>query len=390
MEPYRLLFPIGVLAAAVGAALWIAFAIGGGAYPGLTHANLMSGGFLLLFAAGFLGTAVPRLTATRPFGLPESRIALSISVAMLASSFASDPVWYTVSTLVALLLLVASIGRRFRQNRRHPPAAFPIAAGGMLCGILGNFAILGARVEVLPNAAASWGRLAFHHGMMLGMILGIGALLVTVLLGWGELPPGLAPGDDRAHTPARAKSAGRWLLLGAAGGAALPASFAFDATGHAFVGGGIRAVLATVVALRFWRIHRLPRRRTALSFGTWAAAWCLLAGLYGYALVPGLAVHLAHLGLIGGFGLMTLMVATRVTLAHGGYTLAAERRAPFLIATIVLVLLAAFTRATAPLTWSYERHLAFAASAWILALGIWSAALLPKIWRSADQPPNGA
>ncbi len=57
-EPYRLLFPAGILASVIGVSLWPLLYAGWLAYySGEAHARLMIQGFVGAFAIGFLSTA---------------------------------------------------------------------------------------------------------------------------------------------------------------------------------------------------------------------------------------------------------------------------------------------------------------------------------------------
>src|SRR5947209_1426077 len=59
-EPFRLFFPLAVLAGMAGAALWpMHFAGLVEFYPGQSHARVMTYGFFTGFFIGFLGTALP-------------------------------------------------------------------------------------------------------------------------------------------------------------------------------------------------------------------------------------------------------------------------------------------------------------------------------------------
>ena len=76
VEPYRLLFPLGVMFGALGVYVWIAFAFfPGSEFPVQLHSKLMLGTFLFSFAAGFLMTAIPKMTASFPAQTFELTIA---------------------------------------------------------------------------------------------------------------------------------------------------------------------------------------------------------------------------------------------------------------------------------------------------------------------------
>ena len=83
---------------------------------------------------------------------------------------------------------------------------------------------------------------------------------------------------------------------------------------------------------------------------------------------------------------MTLTVATRVTLAHGGYDLVFETRSNALWISGALILTAALARVGAPFTGSgYSMHLLYAAVLWVLAIAVWSTVFLKRIfWKGND------
>src|SRR5207237_10323488 len=66
-EPYRLLFPLGVLLAWAGVLHWFLLATGVfSEYRSIFHAFAQIEGFMTCFAVGFLFTLIPRRTATAP------------------------------------------------------------------------------------------------------------------------------------------------------------------------------------------------------------------------------------------------------------------------------------------------------------------------------------
>jgi uncharacterized protein involved in response to NO len=99
----------------------------------------------------------------------------------------------------------------------------------------------------------------------------------------------------------------------------------------------------------------------SLSLGEWS-----IAGL--------------HLLFIGGFSLLTLMVASRVILAHGSDGLSLEKqRLPYWLPG-GLILLASLTRWLAPIApSSYLRHLGYAAGCFIVGTVIWGVHFLPRL-----------
>ena len=80
-EPFRVFFPAGLAIGMVGVSLWPAYYAGLlSFYPGVAHARLMIQGFMASFIVGFLGTAVPRITSTRPFSRVEVLTLLTLDL----------------------------------------------------------------------------------------------------------------------------------------------------------------------------------------------------------------------------------------------------------------------------------------------------------------------
>ena len=86
---------------------------------------------------------------------------------------------------------------------------------------------------------------------------------------------------------------------------------------------------------------------------------------------------------------MTLMIATRVTLAHGDHGYELEGSSKALKWAGILILAAMLTRIMAPFTMSaYRRHLGYASLVWILAIIFWAWVFFRKIFvlSKADSP----
>ena len=65
-EPYRVFFPLGMLAGIWGVMMWPMLYAGWlNFYPNEAHTRMMIEGFMGAFVVGFIGTAFPRLTGNR-------------------------------------------------------------------------------------------------------------------------------------------------------------------------------------------------------------------------------------------------------------------------------------------------------------------------------------
>jgi len=317
-EPYRVLFPMGVAYALAGALVWPLFAVGWIGYPGPLHMQLMIEGFELCFVMGFFLTAMPAFThgpKCRPGELWVAGICAALFGGCALAGLA--PAAHAAFAVGAGSLLVAG-GRRAWRNPAPPPEEFQFVGLGLVFGVAGG--------ALLAAASAGWifepvPRLGIHLvslGMILSLVLGLGGLLVptfTMMPGPLVIPWVAAPGQRR---PRR--------LLYAPLAAALVAAFVLEALGQGVAAAWVRAGVATVLLLLVWKLFRLPGKRDASGFAMWGSGWLVLAGLWAAALDPGRGIAAYHLVFVGGYGLLTLGIATRVVVTHGGYPLAQERR----------------------------------------------------------------
>jgi hypothetical protein len=208
---------------------------------------------------------------------------------------------------------------------------------------------------------------------MLALVMGVGSRLIPALLGRAPLPIGLPAKSGRSifsHNP--------FVLLGILFALSYPAEVFFSGLS----GPVLRALIGAWIGLRYWQLHKLPESQTRLSKGLWFSSWFTVLGLCGSALFPAYGIHFLHLTFISGLGLMTLMVATRVVLAHGGFSLMLESRLSSLYWVSGVLAVAALARLSAGLfTNSYSSHLVAAAMLWLAGLSIWSASLGWRIFK---------
>ena len=121
IEPYILLFPTGCLLGFLGLVFWIFFQLGWiQFYPRALHGNLMFFGFLWSFVAGFLMTAVPKMTSTSAAHIGE----ISFAVALVFIQMVLNVRNLTdISVFVFLMqnaFLLFFVVRRFLVNRKVP------------------------------------------------------------------------------------------------------------------------------------------------------------------------------------------------------------------------------------------------------------------------------
>jgi hypothetical protein len=226
--------------------------------------------------------------------------------------------------------------------------------------------------------AAGAARSAYQSGMMLSLVLGVGTMLVPALTGRGPEPL-----NDR-----RPESRGVWLGHGALA-VGLIATYALEATPLVTWARAARAVLVGGVVFSRWGIRRRTRTRTRLSIGVWHASWAVALGVGLSAAFPQFYVHAMHVTYIAGFSLLTLMIGSRVTLAHGGYGLELESKSTVLRWSMALLLGATVLRVAGGLVPSaYVALIGTAAAAWVAGVILWASVFtrLAVFLRRSERP----
>lgn len=377
VDPYRVLFPLGLLYTLLAALVWPLHAAGLLAYPADTHWTLMIQGFVHCFILGFLLTALPAfLHADRC-----RRAELSVAVgAMLLLGVATLAGWQAVAQGAYLLTLATLVGvaaRRIPVRRGDPPEEFLFVAMGLLFGIGGGLWGLAAAAGWAPEPAPRFALRLIERGFVLCIVLGVGGLLVPTFAAMKDplVVPGIAkPGERR---PRRRLYVPLALLFVAA--------LVAEGYGRATLGAWIRVAAATPLLALVWKLFRLPGRRDLLSFTIWTAGWFTGIGIWFSALVPAHAIAGFHFMFLGGFGLLILGIATRVVVTHGKYPLQYERSIlrPHVVA---LALAGLALRLAGDFSPARALHL-YAGSGvfWTLAWIDWGWRAVPCMWQKAPE-----
>jgi uncharacterized protein involved in response to NO len=375
-EPYRILFPLGAFYALLAAAVWPLHVWGGAAYPASLHAGLMIQGFQQCFVLGFFLTAMPAFTRGARCHRAELIAALGLMLAFGTLAVTRHPRWAEVAYAGSLGLIALAGGRRLRASRSLPPEEFLFVATGLALGLAGAVALASAGTFLDPTRL---GVRLVSLGMVLSLVLGFGGLLVPT---FARIPAPLeVPGLARPHQ----RGPRRRLYVPLA--MALIGAFAAEAAGRLLLGAWVRALAASVLVLLVWKVYRLPGRRDLVSFAIWSAGWLLLAGLWIAALAPRFAIAGHHVVMLGGFGFLTLGIATRVVASHGGHGLAREGRVltPLVVAPIALGLVARVVAEAVPA--ARAPWLAVSAVLWIVGWIAWMLGALPAIATRAQPAP---
>jgi hypothetical protein len=268
---------------------------------------------------------------------------------------------------------------RFVGRQRQPPETFPLVGLGMLSGALGALLVAAVSLSAVAPVWYELGRSLLTEGMVLLLVLGVGGFLGPRLLGFAALPNFVtvgAPAAPETNTALVYTVAGVTVIL------SLIAEHGFAVTGMAF----LRAAVASAVVMTTVQPWRLPAVRSTLAWCVWTAEWLVILSLWLVAATPAYRVDFLHVMFIGGFTLLILAVATRVTISHGGHDAARERRSWPLRIGLATGLLALLARVGAPFSPdSYFEHLAWAALLWIVGNVFWGFYLFRLILKRSSR-----
>lgn len=377
-EPFRILFPAGIAAGLVGVALW-PLHFGGwlDTYPGQAHARLLAHGFLGGFILGFLGTAGPRLLGTAPLGTRNVMV-LVLLHAIMTGCWAVN--WLLAGDgifLGLLLLFLGLLARRAWRRQDLPPPGFLLAGLGLLCGVAGAALAVWHQCQSEPDSALVFlERLLSYQGFVLLPILGVGPFLLPRFLGWAS--------KHDYPTMRHPNRPWLWQAVGAlAVGGVVLASFWIEVGGHYRLAHGLRFAVALAYPLAQMAGLRAPRAGGVFSFSVRLALAAVVAGYLAVTLFPAFRVALLHVTFMGGFAVLTLVVATRVIFGHGGRAAAFQARNRWLYGTVGVLVLATATRVSGDF-WPaiLISHYVYGALCWIAAVLFWGGWVLPKVLRT--------
>ena len=334
-EPFRVFFFSGALWSIIGVSLWPLFYAGRlSFYPNYCHARLMIEAFGAAFVVGFLGTAGPRMASAPKLTPWELLWLLALHE---ASALCHLRLHHALGEafFIALLgsLLLSLVIRLVRFRKEMPPPQMLLALTGLICGIAG------ASLSLFPSTWADLQRfrlsgLLLYQGLLLPPVLGIGSFLFPRILG-GSF------GDSSSPLEAQ-----RRLLKAVSAAVLLTASFFIEVYGSPVMGYLLRAATSLIYLLLEVRWQKQPSDppRGSLASGM---QWSLAFGFAGLVLAGFFYpqhVSIEHLLYIGGFGLLILIVASRVLFGHSGELAGFSRKSWFVRTLVFLALMAASTR----------------------------------------------
>ena len=380
IEPYRVLFPIGAALAIVGVGLWLASPLAGFPWPGRLHAALLAQGFELCFVTGFLLTAMPSFTHGAKCTPVELGLATAGALAFATLQFAGLEAAAQAGFVLALGVTAFAVLRRVRWGAAAPPEEFLLAGVGLVLGLLGGLHQLAAAAGWLGEPHARFGVRLVSRGMLLAVVLGLGGLLVPTFA--------MVKDPLRIVGVARAGQRGPRRVYVLALAALVAGAFFADTADRHTLAAWMRAVAAIASTMLSWKSWSRPAKGGALTTALWLSGWAIVLGVVGAAVFPAHEIAAWHVVFVGGFGLLTMAIGTRVTVTHGGHPATDEPRVLGWASLALLGAALVLRAAGGEVDPSRAGWLAAAAFAWVAAWGLWLAGALPRALRTAKRDPG--
>jgi uncharacterized protein involved in response to NO len=375
-DPFRFFFPLGWLAGVLGVGLWLPLTWGEPSfYPVQTHRLTMIGGFLLAFVTGFLTTALPQFTSTASLRLREFFLLVTSQLGAIGFALGGIASAHYLFVFLTLIILSEFAARRFFKRNENPPFTFIFIGAGLLLWGMASIALVLDQFQRIPAMIVEPARSIYFHGALLCLVIGVGGRLIPGILEWRKTVAEQRSRYENAESYPKAIPASLWVAL-----LVFMGSYLFEGQIQSQFLWLLRACVTLYVALRYWKLYRLPSERTGFTWGIWIACWCFVVGMLMPVLWPTGGIHGVHMVFIGGFSLLTILIATRVTLAHGTGDKELESSSLIVKALIFFFILSMFTRVTA-IVWpaAYRSHLGYAALLWIAGIVLWAYRFIPRM-----------
>lgn len=376
-EPFRIFFPLATLIGVVGVLLWPAYFAGlDPVYPGLSHVRLMTQGFFGGFILGFLGTALPRMISVRSLAWGELVPVVIGFTAAAAAQLVSKTVIGDLLFLATLGAFLVAMGLRWPSRRDLPPPGFVLVILGMACEIVGL--ALNLATQDSENARMTLlARLLTTQGFVLLPILGVGPFILPRFFG---LPNRHDFPESKSPVPAWRR---RMILAGTAGSIVV-ATFLIEALFSVRAGLWIRCAVCAAYLMNELPVYRPVPIGDALVGVLRIGLICLVSGYALAGFFPGYRVAWIHATLAGGFGLITLTVATRVIFGHSNRLPRLTGKLAWFWTASILMLLGMTTRISGDfLPRIMASHYVWGALLWAIGILVWLTAILTINWRAA-------
>lgn len=389
-EPFRFFFPQAVVAGLIGVLLWPLYFLHSGDvkwfttswaplknlvefYPNLAHIRVMVFGFFGGFIFGFLGTALPRMLSAAPFTIAETTVLLLLHAAMTLAYAAGKLFAGDILLLLLIARFVICALRRLGTRKDLPPPGFVLIGLAFTCVVIGTAMAITQNYRDLDVQWVNLQRLLSSQGFVLLPILGIGPFILPRFFGRQsphDFPEMLQPSPKWKKKASLALGAGLLVIV----------SFVIEAFAWYRAAHLLRFATVLVYLLLEFPFRSAPEAKSALGLALRISFVTLLAGFVAVGIFPQFRTGLLHLTLVGGFALITFIVATRVVLGHSGHMDMLKGRNRWLLGVIGLMLFAMATRISGDF-WPkiMMSHYIYGAFVWAIAVLWWAIKILPKV-----------
>lgn len=358
-EPYRIFFLLGSLWGVLGVLLWpLYYEKILPYYPWIAHARIMIQGFTGAFVFGFLGTALPKTMEVPHLKKWHLITLITLHSASVIFQLSNRVLWGDFCFLVAITFFGSTMALRyFKHAQERLSSSWILALFGLLSAFLSTLLPILQSYKVSEFQVQLY-NLLLYQGFLIYPFLGIGAYLFPKLL---NLPSSQFRKSSVLKTLAYALT--------------LTLSFLLEAGGEALLGITLRVV--TLFTFWFKETHVFSMKRPSSPRGTLGNALYLTLAFTGiaYLLLPWYQpqrVAISHFLYIGGFGMLILIVASRVVLGHCGEIELFKQSKASLKWWIFLIVLAILTRVTpAWVPSTTVSHHNYAAITWAVVMMLW-------------------
>ena len=361
-EPYRVLFPLGLVLALCGVSPWLAFAFGWTEqWLPVFHAMAQAQCFLACMASGFLFTMIPRRTATGPASPLEIAVAGLAPLGTAGFAFAERWAVSQLCWAASMAVLLQFALRRFRARRTFGgvPSSF--------VWVIVAFALALASPLLAGIGAAGGEERWWLHDV--GRNLALQGVLACLVVGVGAV---IVPHVTRGEAPAEPQR--RYRLLHLLAALIFAGSFFLEQLWSVPLAHALRALVLGAAFIPAARLWRRPIFAGAHRWLAWLAAWALPVGYALVAIFPGYRKALLHVVFLGSFGALTLAIAAHVVMTHAGRAEQLEERSPAVTAMAACLGLALAARVAFDVDQAHLRiWLGIAACSFIGAVAIWVA-----------------
>lgn len=365
--PYQSFFFIGIFEILFGILIWPLNTLGWIPHAFFLHRHLMVFGGIGAFATGFLLTSAPCYTGTKITSPAEYRNFIVVHVVFFLLTLLSFKFLFLLPIAAALLCFALAVFfiRRSRQAKFNMPKTYHFIGFAFLLGTLGNL------FELIFAFQPTWiifQKLAHalsYQTCFLLLLIGIGSRLFTGIFGLNI--------DSQKELNVLVYSG---LLLFSIFGEA----FGWSSNYHVFP--TLRLLCLSLLLFTLWQLHKLPRIKNWETLWVWFFWWLILIGSLLEALLPQGKSFFHHASYIGGFLGLTLIVASRIILAHGGYFMSNLTKT-FQIFHISFTLLTAslLIRVLSFFFLDYSIFLTISSLLGLAGVSTWSIHMLPRLFK---------